>query len=135
MQNHENQNWASNANETPLVMPLTALDASMLTLVGGKAANLGELIRAGFPVPPGFCVTTTAYALLNEDTRLESILLELASTGAEATLRLGELALAARSALMRATVPANVVKAITEAYRALCNGDSVPVGHTFLRYC
>lgn len=127
MQNHENQNRASNANETPLVMPLTALDASMLTLVGGKAANLGELIRAGFPVPPGFCVTTTAYALLNEDTRLESILLELASTGAEATLRLGELALAARSALMRATVPANVVKAITEAYRALCNGDSVPV--------
>ena len=89
MQNHENQNRASNANETPLVMPLTALDASMLTLVGGKAANLGELIRAGFPVPPGFCVTTTAYALLNEDTRLESILLELASTGTEATSRLG----------------------------------------------
>ncbi|MHB1035418.1 MAG: PEP/pyruvate-binding domain-containing protein [Pirellulales bacterium] len=31
------------------------------TLVGGKAANLGRLIRAGFPVPDGFAVTTRAY--------------------------------------------------------------------------
>ena len=99
----------------------------MLPMVGGKAANLGELIHAGFPVPPGFCVTTSAYALLNEDARLESILLELSATAAEDTLRLSELAVAARSALMHATVPANVVKAITEAYRALCNGDSDPV--------
>jgi pyruvate,water dikinase len=30
--------------------------------VGGKAANLGELTAAGFPVPPGFVVTADAYA-------------------------------------------------------------------------
>ncbi len=30
-------------------------------LVGGKGANLGELTRAGLPVPPGFCVTSAAY--------------------------------------------------------------------------
>lgn len=30
-------------------------------LVGGKGANLGELTRAGFPVPPGFIVTSEAY--------------------------------------------------------------------------
>ena len=28
---------------------------------GGKAANLGELVRAGFPVPDGFVVSTEAY--------------------------------------------------------------------------
>src|SRR5688500_774164 len=28
---------------------------------GGKGANLGELARAGFPVPPGFVLTTAAY--------------------------------------------------------------------------
>ena len=28
---------------------------------GGKGANLGELTRAGLPVPPGFVVTTAAY--------------------------------------------------------------------------
>lgn len=32
-----------------------------IALVGGKGANLGEMTGAGFPVPPGFCVTTTAY--------------------------------------------------------------------------
>ncbi len=33
-----------------------------LAEVGGKAANLGELVRAGLPVPPGFVVTTAGYA-------------------------------------------------------------------------
>jgi rifampicin phosphotransferase len=28
---------------------------------GGKGANLGELTRAGFPVPPGFVIVTDAY--------------------------------------------------------------------------
>ncbi len=32
-----------------------------LTLVGGKALNLGKLTQAGFNVPPGFCVTTDAF--------------------------------------------------------------------------
>lgn len=40
---------------------LSEIDASMIDLVGGKAANLGELIRAGERVPDGFCVTTAAY--------------------------------------------------------------------------
>lgn len=34
-----------------LVLPLSDLDRTMLPVVGGKAANLGELIRAGFSVP------------------------------------------------------------------------------------
>jgi len=29
--------------------------------VGGKGANLGELVHAGLPVPPGFVVTADAY--------------------------------------------------------------------------
>jgi rifampicin phosphotransferase len=34
---------------------------SEISLVGGKGANLGELTRAGLPVPPGFCLTSVAY--------------------------------------------------------------------------
>jgi phosphoenolpyruvate synthase/pyruvate phosphate dikinase len=44
-----------------LVLDLGCVGARLLPEVGGKAANLGELIRAGFPVPPGFCITTAAY--------------------------------------------------------------------------
>jgi pyruvate, orthophosphate dikinase len=35
-------------------------DRSMSALLGGKGANLAEMTRAGFPVPPGFTVTTAA---------------------------------------------------------------------------
>jgi len=30
-------------------------------LAGGKGANLGELTQAGFPVPPGFVITSATY--------------------------------------------------------------------------
>jgi pyruvate,orthophosphate dikinase len=35
-------------------------DASKKELLGGKGANLAEMTRLGFPVPPGFTVTTEA---------------------------------------------------------------------------
>ncbi|MGA2666647.1 MAG: phosphoenolpyruvate synthase [Patescibacteria group bacterium] len=40
-------------------------------LVGGKGANLGELTRAGLPVPPGFIVTSTAYFNFLKSTNLD----------------------------------------------------------------
>lgn len=43
------------------VLGLEHVRAGMLPLVGGKAANLGELLSAGLPVPEGFCLTTEAY--------------------------------------------------------------------------
>jgi phosphohistidine swiveling domain-containing protein len=33
--------------------------------VGGKGLSLGFMVRAGLPVPPGFCITTGAYRRLN----------------------------------------------------------------------
>ena len=49
--------------------------------VGGKGANLGEMTRAGLPVPPGFCVTADAYRAFIETTRaaetIRDILAEL----------------------------------------------------------
>ena len=46
---------------TSFTQPLS--DCRDTSLVGGKAANLGRLLRAGFPVPAGFVVTTRAYCL------------------------------------------------------------------------
>ncbi|WP_246333854.1 phosphoenolpyruvate synthase [Thermoactinomyces mirandus] len=43
------------------ILHFNQIDRKSIPLVGGKGANLGELARAGFPVPPGFCVTTVAY--------------------------------------------------------------------------
>jgi pyruvate,water dikinase len=43
-----------------VVVPFGDLRAGDVELVGGKCANLGELTGAGFPVPAGFAVTTSA---------------------------------------------------------------------------
>ena len=50
----------------PLTVDLAEIDRSAVALVGGKGANLGDLARAGFPVPNGFVLTTRAYALAAE---------------------------------------------------------------------
>ena len=46
--------------QVPLVMALDDPGAAP-AVVGGKGASLVRLARAGFRVPPGFHVTTSAY--------------------------------------------------------------------------
>ncbi|MEW5872250.1 MAG: PEP/pyruvate-binding domain-containing protein [Chloroflexota bacterium] len=41
-------------------------------LAGGKGANLGDMIQAGLPVPPGFVITAAAYRRMFESSGLES---------------------------------------------------------------
>jgi phosphohistidine swiveling domain-containing protein len=108
-----------------LILPFNAIDRSALAVAGGKAANLGELVRAGFPVPAGFCVTTAAYDLVAADAGLEPTLGALAGTRPEDTARLAELATDARSHLSEASVPDVLGRAIAEAYGEL--GDEEPV--------
>jgi phosphoenolpyruvate synthase/pyruvate phosphate dikinase len=43
------------------IVALSAIDDGMIDLVGGKAAGLGALIKAGENVPAGFCVTTNVF--------------------------------------------------------------------------
>jgi rifampicin phosphotransferase len=45
-----------------VVHDLKSLSRNDLAVAGGKGANLGELIRLGMPVPPGFVVSAEAYA-------------------------------------------------------------------------
>jgi rifampicin phosphotransferase len=42
-------------------VPLTEAADCPDDLVGGKATKLARLMRAGFAVPGGFCLTTGAY--------------------------------------------------------------------------
>lgn len=43
-----------------LIHPFTYGDMSQKELLGGKGANLAEMVRIGLPVPPGFTITTQA---------------------------------------------------------------------------
>ncbi len=42
---------------TTWIVPLSDIGIDDVAVAGGKGANLGELVRAGLPVPPGFVIT------------------------------------------------------------------------------
>jgi len=98
--------------------------------LGGKCAGLVALTAAGIPVPPGFAVTSQAYAEFlavdGLDCRLESLLRRLGSTdlrGAEAV------SAEMRSAILEQMLPPDVEAAIRVAFAQLaahCGGE-VPV--------
>src|SRR6185503_19311176 len=103
-----------------LVLDLADVDAGMLPVVGGKAANLGELIGAGLPAPPGFCVTTEAYRRVASAAAIPFE--EFASAKTDDLARLAGLA---REALLAAPIPAEIASAVRDAYARL--GSESPV--------
>lgn len=77
------------------VMHFNEVDRTNLPEVGGKGANLGEMVKAGFPVPPGFCITTSAYcdfiAASNEMDKFFDLLDQLKLDQPDEISRLGKL--------------------------------------------
>ncbi|WP_240341854.1 PEP/pyruvate-binding domain-containing protein [Arthrobacter sp. Alg241-R88] len=103
----------------------------MLPLVGGKAANLGELIAAGLPVPDGFCLTTQAYRETTGTVR-DGVLAELGNLQAVRqpgtpgqAAELAAVAGRVREAIRAIPVPPRIVAAVEQAYAAL--GKATPV--------
>jgi phosphoenolpyruvate synthase/pyruvate phosphate dikinase len=70
-------------------LPLSQVDRSMIDLVGGKAANLGDMIQGSFtsssssqdqtltpmsiPVPPGFVVTSMAFGCFMDEAHTHAV--------------------------------------------------------------
>ena len=97
-------------------------------IAGGKGANLGELSRAGLPVPPGFVLTSSAYLEAVELGGVRSDLRERASN-ADA---LGEEALAAvvsdlRALVRKAGLPAELRSEVLDGYHRLGSNELVAV--------
>ena len=85
--------------------------------VGGKAANLGELMNKGFPVPGGFVVTTNAYALFAEHNDLKALIAkELESVDYGDMRSIEEHATHIRDAVLSSRFPANLAAEIKERY-------------------
>jgi phosphohistidine swiveling domain-containing protein len=106
------------AADGALVVPLSSLRAVDLPSAGGKGANLGELVAAGFPVPPGFVVTTASYASVAGG-------LDAMVDGHDAMLDghgVAEAGASIRSTISRLPVPPDVARAIAQAYRELGEG-------------
>ena len=95
------------------VVSLGDLGQEDIPTAGGKAANLGELVRAGFPVPDGFVVTTEGYVTAIQPLHLN--IPERVGAGEGAGVR---------ADIETASIPADLRTEIANAYAAL---GSVPV--------
>jgi rifampicin phosphotransferase len=76
------------------VMRFAELGRGDIAVAGGKGANLGELTRAGLPVPPGFVLTTAAYRDVGVGAPIPE---DMAREITEAWVALGEVPVAVRS--------------------------------------
>ncbi len=120
-------NDESPSDDGALVVPLETLDRTWLLVAGGKAANLGELIHAGFTVPAGFCITTTAYERVAAQAHLDTALSALVAMSHEDSARQIEVATAIRTALCQTPLPGEVIEAVTRAYQTLSAGEPIAV--------
>jgi pyruvate, water dikinase len=111
------------------VRPFSDLSTADVLYAGGKGANLGQMTRAGLPVPPGFVVGAPAYAAFRLQSglgaRLEQV---LGDVDVESTEELRAAADEARRAVADAEMPPWLADATAAAYAELCGAESdVPV--------
>ncbi len=96
------------------------VDKNDVSVVGGKGANLGEMTRAGFPVPPGFIVTVHAYTEFIDRSRLKEKISALLSTvDVNNSKNLDEVAKKVQTLITRAEFPKDIALEIIRAYFTL----------------
>lgn len=105
--------------EPSLVLQLQGIRWAMLPQVGGKAANLGELVSAGLPVPDGFCLTTGAYRMAVPPGLLGPVIEQLDGMDPANLAAISELAGRARGLVLDAGLPQTVEDALRSAYLEL----------------
>lgn len=106
------------------VLPLETGDAP-LEVVGGKGVRLTRLSRAGFPVPGGFILTSSAYERFVDSNRLRATLRELArpALDAEGGGSFERASSRIRERFENAALPADAAAELGRAYRRLGAGE------------
>lgn len=95
------------------------IDKSHLLEVGGKGANLGEMTQAGFPVPPGFCVTTWAFrTFVQTSTEIDELIDLLDGVRYDDLEHIGKLGQQIRDNLTSIPMPEDIQAAISHAWES-----------------
>jgi len=93
-------------------------------LAGGKAANLGELTKAGFKVPPGFCITSNTLFHIIDSNKIKGKIYDIVSTFnydeyADVEAKSEQI----RDLIYSAEVPEEVIGEFRKALADLMGGD------------
>lgn len=91
------------------------------SIVGGKGANLGEMLKAGVSVPPAFIVTTKAYMYLLETggfrDKIARFHEEIDIDDFRQLTRIGK---EVRDLILSAQMPKKIADTIRKSYKKLC---------------
>ncbi|MBD8499778.1 phosphoenolpyruvate synthase [Paenibacillus arenosi] len=102
----------------PYVLHLEKVSQANRDQVGGKGSNLGELLQAGFPVPPGYCVTTSAYEkLVGQSTLLTSFYKRLDHLNVSDSEEIRRVSKEIRTHISELPVPDDIHEAILSKWR------------------
>jgi len=106
------------------------LNKTNIPTAGGKGANLGEMLTAGFPIPDGFVLTTAAYDAFVQANGLQQQIVDLAHTASVDNPQSSDAASEKiRALFMKGDIADDLVQEITTAYGQLIqvNGNAVAV--------
>lgn len=114
-------------SSTALVVPFENLRMTDVESVGGKNASLGEMISqlpSGVRVPTGFATTAHAFrAFLKYDGLTDKINTKLNALDTEDVRALAQVGAEIRTSVLAQPYPADVEKAIREAFATLSAGN------------
>ncbi len=103
------------------ILGFEEINKSSLPVVGGKNASLGEMLRAGISVPPGFALTTDSYLEFITKAGLKKDISKILSgVHPEDTNSLNEASTQIRRLIEQVSMPPPIAQAIGEAYNSLC---------------
>ncbi len=93
------------------------VDREDIGIVGGKGANLGEMTKAGFPVPNGFIVTAQAYFHFLDEAHLRDDLSDLLhNLDVNDSKKLEEASREIRRRITRSQFPKDIANDVMHAY-------------------
>jgi len=110
--------------KAPLTVWFEALGRGDLSLVGGKNASLGEMVRhltdQGIRIPAGFATTADAYWRFVDANALRETISSLLADFEHSNATLAETGEAIRRAFLRGSWPPDLAEAISSSYQELC---------------
>jgi pyruvate,water dikinase len=103
------------------ILDFKDLDRRALPAVGGKNASLGEMIKAGIRVPPGFAVTTECYLKFISETRIDDKIYHiLEGVRPEDVASLDQAGEEIQKYITGEAIPEDIRNAIEKGYGDLC---------------
>ncbi len=104
----------------PLVIDFKDIDKKDISLVGGKGANLGEMINNGFPVPNGFAVTVPSYQLFLQENNIAKRIYEILEViDVEDAVQLESASKRIQKLINNSNFPESVSRELSKSYKKL----------------